>query len=74
MSHKAKPGGYIDRAALSRAGTGVDEMAADVRTLIDEGTEMSTMRRLQVLGRMATRLPDYRDALAKMEAIRAGTL
>ena len=74
MTDRAKPGGYIDRAALARAKTGVDEIGADLRRLIEEGHRMSEQRRLVVLGRMATRLASYRDALAVMEAIRAGTL
>jgi hypothetical protein len=51
MTDKPKPGGYIDRAALSRAVRGNRSMAVVLEELI-EGDGMSRLRRAQLHQRM----------------------
>jgi len=67
---RAKPGGYIDNAALSRARRGIDPAIADLALLLREVDHMSPMRRAQVLARLALRMADMSAALAEMERIR----
>lgn len=72
MTDKPKPGGSIDRAALARAVTGNRAMAQVLAVLIEQGDQMSRLRRAQLLQRAALYLAQQRDALAEMEAIRRG--
>jgi len=67
---RAKPGGYIDNAALARARRAVDPTIVDVKLLLQEVDRMSPVRRTQVLARLALRIADMSAALAEMERIR----
>jgi len=67
---RAKPGGYIDNAALTRARRAVDPAIDDVALLVHQVDRMSPMRRAQILARLALRLADMSQALAEMERIR----
>lgn len=67
---RAKPGGYIDNAALRRARSASDRTLGDLGLLIAEVDRMSPLRRAQVLGRVAQRIADVSAALAEMEGIR----
>jgi hypothetical protein len=69
---RAKPGGYIDNAALRRARSASDKTLSDLGLLIAEADRMSPLRRAQLLGRVAQRIAQTSAALAEMEEIRRG--